>query len=264
MHWTSRVRPSRGSNRLVNAQAAVDDLSMQLADVARPDRADDEKRYLKSDLDFLGVTLPDMRAIAKQFSRANSGLAHRDLVAIVERLWDEPVFERRMLAVLLLCEYADALSAADALLFERLIRESGTWALVDTLTTDAIGTLVSADPAAMAATLDRWVRDDDFWLRRASLLALLKPIRSGRLGTERLFEYADRLLDEKEFFIRKAIGWVLRDITRGGSNADAVYKFLAPRAHRASGVTMREAVKYLGSERSEALVTLYRTRKSVE
>jgi 3-methyladenine DNA glycosylase AlkD len=256
-------RSSTPDAAVVNPRAAVDDLELQLADAARPERAEDEKRYLKSDLDFLGVTLPDMRAIAKQFGHAHPDLAHLDLVAVVEGLWDEPVFEHRMLAVLLLCRYADALSAADAPLFERLIRESGTWALVDTLTTDAIGTIAAADPQALRATLDRWVRDDDFWLRRASVLALLKPIRSGRMGTELLFGYADRLLDEKEFFVRKAIGWVLRDISRGGANADAVYEFLVPRAQRASGVTMREAVKYLGSERSEVLMTLYRSRKSV-
>ncbi len=237
---------------------------MQLADAARPERAEGEKRYLKSDLEFLGAAVPDMRAIAKQFRHSHAGLPHDDLVAVVEGLWDEPVFEHRLLAVLLLCRYADALSAADAPLFERLIRESGTWALVDPLTTDAIGTVVASDPTAMAATLDRWVDADDFWLRRAAVLSLLKPIRSGRTGTERLFDYSDRLLDEKEFFVRKAIGWVLRDITRGGANADAVYDFLAPRAHRASGVTMREAVKYLGPERAEALMTAYRARKPVK
>jgi 3-methyladenine DNA glycosylase AlkD len=103
--------------------------------------------------------------------------------------------------------------------------------------------------------LDRWARDTDFWVRRAALLAQLKPLRNGA-PFARFGRYADAMLDEKEFFIRKAIGWVLKET--GRTRPDEVFEWLTPRAHRASGVTMRQAVKYLSPEQRETLMDAYR------
>jgi 3-methyladenine DNA glycosylase AlkD len=68
----------------------------------------------------------------------------------------------------------------------------------------------------------------------------------------RTWAYADAMLDEKEFFIRKAIGWVLRDVSK--RRPDEVYRWLSPRAKRASAVTIREAVKYLSAEQREKIL----------
>ncbi len=60
------------------------------------------------------------------------------------------------------------------------------------------------------------------------------------------------MLEEREFFIRKAIGWILRDT--GRRRPDLVYEWLLPRAPRASGVTIREAVKYLAPDQRDAVL----------
>jgi 3-methyladenine DNA glycosylase AlkD len=104
-------------------------------------------------------------------------------------------------------------------------------------------------------TLDRWARDDDFWVRRASLLAELAPLKHGA-PFEPFARRADALLEEREFFIRKAIGWVLRDTAK--RRADEVFAWLAPRTDRVSGVTIREAVKYLDERRASRLMAAYR------
>jgi 3-methyladenine DNA glycosylase AlkD len=106
--------------------------------------------------------------------------------------------------------------------------------------------------------LDRWAADDDFWLRRAALLAWLRPLRDGA-PLDRFLTYADRMLDEREFFIRKAIGWVLREV--GKRRPDEVSHWLAPRTHRASGVTMREATKRLPVAERERLMLAYREHR---
>jgi 3-methyladenine DNA glycosylase AlkD len=102
------------------------------------------------------------------------------------------------------------------------------------------------------AVLDRWAAAEDFWMRRSALLALLKPLRRGDGDFERFCRYADAMLDEREFFIRKAIGWVLRDTAR--KRPDLVYRWLLPRAARASGVTVREAVKWLSDEQRRSVL----------
>jgi 3-methyladenine DNA glycosylase AlkD len=101
-------------------------------------------------------------------------------------------------------------------------------------------------------TPGRWYSDsadDDFWIRRSALLALLSGLRRGEGDFERFSRYADAMLDEKEFFIRKAIGWVLRDT--GRKRPKLVRDWLAPRLARVSGVTLREAVKPLSAEDRE-------------
>ena len=134
---------------------------------------------------------------------------------------------------------------------ERLIREAKTWALVDGLAPSIAGRLVERH-AELAATLDRWAADEDFWVRRSALLALLLPLRRGEGDFERFGRYADAMLEEREFFIRKAIGWVLRETSK--KRPDLVYEWFLPRAARASGVTTREVVKYLPEEqRAEIL-----------
>ena len=158
-----------------------------------------------------------------------------------------------MAAIELLDHDADRLGYDDVELLERMLRESRTWALVDGLAASVVGQLVEGD-ARVGAILDRWAADDDFWIRRSALLALLVPLRKGGGDFERFGRYADAMLGEREFFIRKAIGWVLRDTAR--RRPDLVYEWLLPRAARASGVTMREAVKPLSEERRRSLMAL--------
>jgi 3-methyladenine DNA glycosylase AlkD len=91
--------------------------------------------------------------------------------------------------------------------------------------------------------------DEDFWVRRSALLALLVPLRRGEGDFARFGRYAEAMLEEHEFFVRKAIGWVLRDTAT--KRPDLVYAWLEPRAGRASSVTVREAVKHLSDEREK-------------
>jgi 3-methyladenine DNA glycosylase AlkD len=160
-----------------------------------------------------------------------------------------------MLAVELLDLRAALLTAEDIALVERLLRESRTWALVDGLAASVAGRLVERFPE-LGAVLDRWAQDEDFWLRRSALLALLGPLRRGGGDFPRFARYADAMLDEREFFIRKAIGWVLRET--GRKRPELVSEWLLPRAARASGVTVREAVKHLPEREREEILRRYR------
>jgi 3-methyladenine DNA glycosylase AlkD len=160
-----------------------------------------------------------------------------------------------MAAVFVLDRFVGVLGMDDLPLLERLTRETRTWALVDGLAGDVLGRMVDRDPASMAPAMDRWAGDDDFSVRRASLLTELRPIRGGA-PLDRFLRRAEPMLGEREFFIRKAIGWVLREA--GKRRPDEVAAWLAPRTDRASGVTMREAVKYLPTDVAATLLAAHR------
>ena len=217
-----------------------------------PVRAEQERRYLKSSREHAGTGVPAVRRIVRDVGL----LEHDVLVGVVEGLWAQPLHEHRVAAVELLTAHVAALDPADLPLVERLIRGSGTWALVDALAANVAGPLLErhGEPAAV---LDRWAADPDFWIRRSALLALLRPLRRGDGDFVHFARYADAMLDEREFFIRKAIGWVLRDTAR--KRPELVFDWLLPRAGRASGVTLREAVKYLPEDQRAAILAARNT-----
>lgn len=229
-------------------------IERELRALARSDRAASEARYLKSDLRFFGATLAEIRRAAKAVAKSGT-LPHGDVVSLVEALWAKPVFELRMAATMLLDLHVDQLGASDLDMLEFFIRDSKTWALVDPLSGDVTGK-INLDHA-LGRRLDRWSRDDDFWVRRSSLLAEIRPLKHGAAFGP-FAKRADRMLEEKEFFIRKAIGWVLREMSK--RRPDEVYEWTASRTHRVSGVTIREIVKYLGPERGNHLMQAYKEK----
>jgi 3-methyladenine DNA glycosylase AlkD len=231
-------------------------LTAELQAAGSPERAAGSQNYLKSSMAFAGTTVPDTRTIVTAWRRAHPGLTGERLTQLAAALWHGPVFECRTAAVILLTDRSALLAEGDVPLIERFLRDSGTWALIDPISADLMGVLVQRFPAQLA-TLDRWATDPDFWIRRSAMLALLVPLRRGDPAHfERFARYADAMLDEREFFIRKAIGWVLRETAK--RQPDLVADWLGPRIHRASGVTVREAVKWLPPAEREALLAAYR------
>ena len=222
---------------------AARELTAALRALGTPEWAAREKRYLKSDLDFLGVTVPDIRRTVRAAARGYAADLDREaFVAWAVALWREPVHERRMAAVEVLELAVRRLAARDLGTVERFIREAGTWALVDGLAVSVAGAVALRDAAAWPR-IDGWASDADFWVRRSALLALLPGIRSGQPDLARFTGYAEPLLTEREFFIRKAIGWVLREVSK--KRPQLVRAFLREHGARCSGVTLREAKKYL-------------------
>lgn len=237
---------------MVDLQKLARRIEAELKAAGTPERAAGEKRYLKSDLVFHGSTLGDIRRVSKSVTKGH-GIGHDDVIGLVEELWSKPVFERRMAAVVLLGLHAAELGPNDLPVIERLIRESKTWALVDGLAEDVVSEI--ALRYRIKQRLDRWAKDEDFWIRRSSLLAELKPLKMGS-SFGPFAARADAMLDETEFFIRKAIGWVLREASK--KRPGDVYEWITPRTHRASGVTMREAVKYLRRDERARLMRAYK------
>lgn len=224
---------------------ASGEIGAELKLLGTAERAVAERAYLKSDLEFYGTSVPNMRTVVKRFLRVHRDLSHDQLIETCLALWvadgEVAIHEHRAAAVLLLDERPALLSIDDLPTLEHFIRESKTWAYVDTLAGHVVARLASADPDVLDV-LDRWVADDDFWIRRSAVLALSDLLRGGR-ELPRLFAYADTLLPEKEFFIRKVLGWVARDT--GRRYPDDVSAWLRRNQAGMNGVTIREAVKYL-------------------
>ena len=159
----------------------ADRIDAELRRAGTSERAAREKRCLKSELQHYGVTVWAIRRIVKAALAEETGVDRSTLVAAVESLWGRGIHDCRM-AVELLDFRGDMLEPRDLELVERLIRESKTWALVDGLAASVAGGLVERHPE-LAPALDRWAADEDFWVRRSALLALLGPIAASSVLT---------------------------------------------------------------------------------
>lgn len=144
----------------------------------------------------------------------------------------------------------DVLEPRDLPWLMDLVEASNTWAHVDWIAVSLVGGLLERDPAALR-WLPRWGRAKSMWVRRTALLAQLRTLKRGAGDWELFVRLADAMLEKREFFIRKAIGWVLRETSK--ERPKLVYAFLRARRERASGITLREGAKYLGDAQRRAL-----------
>ena len=190
-----------------NAPVVAAELEAALRAAGEPERAEGERRYLKSELEHFGVRVPEVRRLAR--GAAGEVGTRRQLDALADELWARPVHECRLCAAMVLAARPDLVAPADLPRLRRMVREARTWAIVDLLAVKVLGALLLAHPEA-GERLDGWARDRDFWVRRAALLSQIEPLKAGA-PFDRFAAYAEAMLAEREFFIRKAIGWVLRE-----------------------------------------------------
>ncbi|MEZ5322283.1 MAG: DNA alkylation repair protein [Microthrixaceae bacterium] len=231
----------------VVAQAA-DALVERLGTCGDPVRAARQQEYLKSSRTFYGCSVPAVRAVVRAVLDEYGILARSSLVRLVEEMWGVGVaapFEHRVAAAELLAHRVSVLTPEDLEWLGGRIADGETWAIVDRLAVDVAGAVVEAAPETCEPVLDRWAISDELWVRRAAMLALLRSLRRSDDRWQQFCRYAEAMMDDREFFIRKAIGWVAREVAkrRPGTAGPWVER------HRdaMSGVTRREATRYLSA-----------------
>jgi len=195
-----------------------------------------------SELRFHGVDAKTLRTEALAFCKANPEMDRAALVADVNALFATDAFDLRSAAVALLERKWKLLAPTDAPWLAELARRGACWAHVDWLVTKVIAPALQ-DHRSLPRLVRAWARDDSFWVRRVALLAQLPALRRGGGDFALFAEIAAPMVEEREFFIRKAIGWVLREVSK--KRPRLVRAFLAEHGERCSGLTRREASKYL-------------------
>ena len=211
------------ASRVARGPGAVAFFTRRLRRAGSAARAKGEKAYLKSDLRFWGTSQDSIRAAAREYCEAHPDLTRADLRKIAETLYATDVHELRAAAIGVLERRRETLLDRDLPWVIGLVRKSKSWAYVDWIAPKVIGDVVARDPRARKR-LAAWARDDDFWVRRAALLAEHDALRAGQGDFALWSRLAGPMLEEREFFIRKAIGWVLREVSK--KRPALTYRFL--------------------------------------
>ncbi len=213
----------------------------QALDIAAdPRRAEQMAAYMKHKQAFLGVPAPLVKEIAGGVARELKPKSLADCEPLLRDLWQGQWREERYTAQRLaerwrIWRWPEALP-----LCEWMVRSGQWWDLVDAIATRLIGPLILKHPQ-LAPQVFQWIGSDDPWLRRTALLAQLK--HKERTDPEVLAGLILRVAHEEEFFIRKAIGWALREY--GKTDPDWVRGFVSAHEGRLSPLSRKEALKNL-------------------
>ncbi|MFE7933990.1 DNA alkylation repair protein [Streptomyces sp. NPDC057456] len=230
-----------GAPHSVLADLVLERLTAAYGAGADPARAAVMRAYMKDVAPFLGLPTPARRALSRTVLAGTARPDEADCTAIALRCWALPQREYHYFAVDYLRRHAPRLSSAFLPVARRLVTTTPWWDTVDLLAAHVVGTLVAADPR-LGADMDAWIVDEDLWVARTALLHQLR--RKELTDTERLFAYCLRQSGHPDFFVRKAIGWALREYAR--TDPAAVRAFVARERGRFAPLTVREALKNIG------------------
>ncbi|WP_211878780.1 DNA alkylation repair protein [Pseudarthrobacter albicanus] len=208
---------------------------------ADPVRAAWAQAYLKSEMPSLGVRVPEVRRIVKTAAAGLPPNTVDELKATVLELWRDATWREERYAAIDLTGLKLAAGQLGMLaVYEEIIRSGAWWDLVDGVAHRLRG-LLQAHPAEMAPVLRRWSTDPDLWIRRASITAQLGA--KSATDTALLAAVIEANVADPEFFIRKAIGWALRDYAR--TDPGWVRAFVRRHGEGLSPLSRREAVRNL-------------------
>lgn len=218
----------------------VTEIRFALLRVADNENALQMAAYMKDHFAFFGVKAPDRRLAQKPLIDGLSGATGDELIEFAAACWAEEERETQYVAADALRKYVGALQARHLMGIKNLIVTKSWWDTVDSLAVHTVGPLVAAN-AELVSVMDEWIDDNDMWLARTAILHQLSY--KERTDAGRLFAYADKRASDTEFFIRKALGWAMRQYSR--TDPDAVRHYVAANEDRLSGLTKREALKRL-------------------
>ncbi|MFI6357153.1 DNA alkylation repair protein [Streptomyces sp. NPDC050743] len=224
------------------ADTVLERVTAVFAAAADAGRAGPMRAYMKDVAPFLGIPTPARRTLARTALAGTPPPDEADCTAIALRCWALPEREYHYFAVDYLRRHAGRCSSGFLPVTRRLVTTVPWWDTVDPLAAHVVGRLVAADPG-LTADMDAWITDDDRWPVRTALLHQLA--RKESTDTERLFAYCLRQSGHPDFFIRKAIGWALREYAK--TDPGAVRAFLARERGRFAPLTVREALKNIGA-----------------
>jgi 3-methyladenine DNA glycosylase AlkD len=223
------------------AAAVLSRLTRMYGDARDPDRAAPMAAYMRDRFAFLGIPAPAQKTLGREVLAGIGRPTEEDLRAVAIGCWALAEREYQYFACGWLRRHARACSPAFLPTAQFLITTKPWWDTVDALAAHLVGPMVARHPELLAA-MDAWINDPDMWLVRTAILHQLTFKEA--TDAKRLFHYCAVQSGHPDFFVRKAIGWALREYAK--TEPDEVRAFVHAHGTRLSALSVREAVKNLG------------------
>ena len=229
---------------IVPPDVLVDTIRTTLREYADASRADSMQSYMKSEMPFRGVAAPIRRKQCNVVFRRFRLGSKEDWTAAFMTLWRKASFREERYEAIDLAGfryYRDWQTPELLPLYEEMIVTGAWWDFVDEIAARRVGLLLRRYPSEVKPEMLKWSTSDDLWKRRTSIICQLMAKEETDVGL--LFRTIEASLTERDFFLRKAIGWALRQHAK--TDPDEVRRYVAEHEHLMSGLSKREAMKHL-------------------
>lgn len=206
---------------------------------ADPANAIQMRKYMKDKFAFYGIHSPLRKEIYKAHKNQYGLFPEAQTTGIVRWCWEAPERECQYFAMEFLGKKQKNVHQEMITLYEYMITTKSWWDTVDYIAANLVGSYFKKYPESIESLISKWLNSGDIWLQRTCLLFQLKY--KSETNTKLLESCINKLLHSNEFFIRKAIGWALREYSK--TDAEYVVRFV--KTHALSGLSKKEALKWL-------------------
>jgi 3-methyladenine DNA glycosylase AlkD len=210
---------------------------------ASKEHATFHKNYHKSSKDFYGLYNRDLTEAFRAVFPRKVEMDCKEVIPLALQLWASNWFEEQAAGLSLLARMVKQLTPKDLPMLKKIADECEGWAMLDYLATLHLGMLALDYGEAIYSKVRKWTKSKHMWTRRAAILIHVLPARKKALNERYAWSTFEELLHEKEFFIRKAIGWTLRECSR--YYPEKVFEFIRDHVDQMSGLTLREGSRKL-------------------
>jgi len=211
---------------------------------AHPENADAMAKYMRNQFIFLGIRAPEAQEMMRQFIKTHElPVDDAEIKTIIRTLWDLPEREYQYAVLSVISSAMRKKMPLEHIdLLEYLIAAKSWWDTVDPLATE-VGAYFMKFPQQISPYTQKWMNSGNMWLKRVAIIFQLKY--KSQTDTKLLFSFIEKSVDDKSFFIRKAIGWALREYSKTDEQAVRNYVQQQPM----SPLSAREALKWLNSRK---------------
>lgn len=208
---------------------------------ANTERAVGQRAYMKSSMPFWGITKPEVDRLSKALFKLNQPANNDEYRATVRYIFQSAQYREEWYAGLnYAMMFKKYITPANVDLYLWINSNTNWWDIVDTASVHLIGKSLHND-ASLQSYLNQWISDENMWVRRTALITQLMYKKDTNKGL--LASLIQQTMHEKEFFIRKAIGWALRQYSK--TNPAFVKEFIATHSDKLSNLSRKEGSKYL-------------------
>lgn len=225
----------------MNLEAAVSMVVSGLEAKADAENALAMQRYMKTDMPFRGVMSKGQVEVFKALKGSFAPSTIEEYEALVLHLWSLPHREEKYIGLSVAEGFRLFITPDSLPMYAGLIREGAWWDFVDRVAVHCVGVALRAHRLEVEPVVREWIDDECMWIRRSAILCQIG--HKADTDEQMLFDFCSRRAFEKEFFIRKAIGWALRDYSY--TAPESVALFLVGNRNTLSGLSFREGAKAL-------------------
>ncbi len=206
---------------------------------ANPERAAKKNAYMRNLFPHFGLVAPEQHELRKSFLKEHGMPDESDLPELIDLLWTQPEREFQHFGQELLTKFSKKVDKDFISVYEFMIINKSWWDSIDMIASHLVGTHFKRFPEMIPEYTEKWMASGNFWLQRTALLFQLKYKKE--TDVDLMFDLIKRLAREKEFFIRKAIGWILREYSK--TDPEIVISFVEN--NQLSHLSKTEALKVI-------------------